>query len=171
MSQTVTTKTCTKCGIEKPLSDFYRQGKYYRSDCKKCKDASKRTWYANNNEYARSYLRNKYAELTPEQKKAKQRAQKATPRYLKTAIAAGHKRRAMIANRGVFDISKKELDYLLASPCAQCGSTENVQVDHIVPIARGGRHSIGNLQPLCAKCNQSKGAKFMVEFRRMKAVA
>lgn len=30
------TKKCTKCGIEKPLSEFYMDKKWYRNDCKKC---------------------------------------------------------------------------------------------------------------------------------------
>lgn len=33
------------------------------------------------------------------------------------------------------------------------------ELDHIVPVSRGGEHSIGNTQCLCRKCNLSKGAR------------
>lgn len=31
-----------------------------------------------------------------------------------------------------------------------------VTQDHVVPMSRGGRHEITNLQPLCQSCNSSK---------------
>lgn len=38
------------------------------------------------------------------------------------------------------------------------------EVDHIVPLSRGGNHSYENLQCLCKSCNSSKGAKLMSEW-------
>lgn len=46
---------------------------------------------------------------------------------------------------------------------------ETVPRDHVVPIRRGGRHSIGNLLPSCNRCNLSKAAKLLVEWRRWQA--
>ena len=43
--------------------------------------------------------------------------------------------------------------------CAQCGSSEKLEIDHIIPIARGGSNETTNLQILCRKCNRKKGAK------------
>jgi 5-methylcytosine-specific restriction endonuclease McrA len=43
--------------------------------------------------------------------------------------------------------------------CAYCGSTENVQIEHLVPIARGGTHVLGNILPACRRCNYSKKAR------------
>ena len=43
--------------------------------------------------------------------------------------------------------------------CLKCGSKENIQLDHIVPVAAGGLDEIKNLQPLCKACNSSKGSK------------
>jgi 5-methylcytosine-specific restriction endonuclease McrA len=42
--------------------------------------------------------------------------------------------------------------------CVYCGSLENLQVDHITPVARGGSDDISNLQTLCSRCNSNKGA-------------
>lgn len=29
-------RTCKKCGIEKPINEFYKNGKFYRPSCKEC---------------------------------------------------------------------------------------------------------------------------------------
>jgi uncharacterized protein YdaU (DUF1376 family) len=42
--------------------------------------------------------------------------------------------------------------------CAKCGSGEAVVKDHIKPIYQGGSDGIENIQPLCRKCNSSKGS-------------
>lgn len=43
--------------------------------------------------------------------------------------------------------------------CVFCGSTENLQLDHIVPFSKGGATSVENLQLLCQKCNLEKSNK------------
>jgi hypothetical protein len=40
--------------------------------------------------------------------------------------------------------------------CLQCGSTEELQLDHILPVALGGATSVENLQILCGDCNRAK---------------
>jgi 5-methylcytosine-specific restriction endonuclease McrA len=75
------------------------------------------------------------------------------------------KRRTKKKDSGTFYITKKEISRLYSRPCFFCGSVERIHLDHIVPIAKGGRHSIGNLQPLCYKCNISKGSKFFYEWK------
>ena len=43
--------------------------------------------------------------------------------------------------------------------CVQCSSPENLEYDHIVPIARGGSNTERNIQLLCEPCNREKGAE------------
>lgn len=56
--------------------------------------------------------------------------------------------------------------------CAECKASVRLkakrQVDHIIPIARGGTNWPSNLQILCAPCNMSKGAKHPIDFARSK---
>ena len=44
--------------------------------------------------------------------------------------------------------------------CAQCGSTDEPQIDHIKPWSKGGTHSLDNLQLLCGPCNRAKGDRW-----------
>jgi hypothetical protein len=45
-----------------------------------------------------------------------------------------------------------------AGQCTQCGSTFDIQYDHVIPLALGGANSVENLQLLCGQCNRQKGA-------------
>lgn len=40
--------------------------------------------------------------------------------------------------------------------CRQCGRTENLQVDHIRPVAKGGVTTLSNLWTLCALCHSKR---------------
>ena len=75
------------------------------------------------------------------------------------------RRRAKKLSNGVFEIKHSELIKLYSSPCLYCGSIKNIEADHVIPISRGGRHSIGNLVPACKRCNISKGKKTIMEWK------
>ncbi len=48
--------------------------------------------------------------------------------------------------------------------CAYCGGEGSIELEHVVPLARGGRHTRLNVVPACRKCNASKGAKLLAEW-------
>ena len=59
-------------------------------------------------------------------------------------------------------------EYLLAKwdhACAYCGATEvPLNLDHIVPRARGGSNRVSNLACACILCNEEKGARPVEKF-------
>ncbi len=149
-----------------------------------------KAWYANNSEWVREYrakpevkakkaeLDRKYAKNNPHinraasqryrqnnPKKAAETARNYRQRNPELMRNKTHKRRALIAAQS-FIVSKKELRRLLEATCFYCNAAPATQLDHIIPIARGGNHSIGNLIGACPFCNASKGSRFITEWRK-----
>jgi hypothetical protein len=40
--------------------------------------------------------------------------------------------------------------------CVQCNADDDLQFDHVIPVARGGGNAENNLQILCGPCNRQK---------------
>ena len=50
--------------------------------------------------------------------------------------------------------------------CHYCGKKvppEELTMDHVIPVARGGRSTRGNVVPWCSACNKTKSADTPVE--------
>ena len=45
--------------------------------------------------------------------------------------------------------------------CVNCGSQDNLEFDHNIPVSKGGSNTINNIQILCQKCNRKKSNKIM----------
>ena len=43
--------------------------------------------------------------------------------------------------------------------CARCGSRENLEYDHIIPVGKGGSNTARNIELLCQECNRKKSGK------------
>ena len=48
-----------------------------------------------------------------------------------------------------------ELAMMLGAKCSNCGSSENIEYHHIVPLHLGGTNRWTNLAPLCNRCHKS----------------
>lgn len=54
--------------------------------------------------------------------------------------------------------------------CLACQRREpeiKLTLDHVVPLSRGGKHCVENIQPLCGPCNSSKNAR-TIDYRKMR---
>ena len=61
--------------------------------------------------------------------------------------------RGKVSNKMRFSIYRRD-----GYRCRYCGRTgRNLEIDHIKPIAKGGKSTYDNLQTLCAYCNKEKG--------------
>ena len=137
----------------------------YRADNPEAVKATNRKQYENKREeriaYANDWInknRNKHANYQ------KRNAYKHRARNAAYARA----RRTRIKLNGTYYISLKETKNLLSQKCFYCQSFENMTIDHVIPIDKGGRDSIGNLVPACKSCNSSKGNLFITQWNKRK---
>lgn len=56
-------------------------------------------------------------------------------------------------------LSRKNILYRDDFTCQYCSSGDNLTIDHVIPISRGGKWEWENLVTACARCNSRKGQK------------
>jgi 5-methylcytosine-specific restriction endonuclease McrA len=179
-------KVCRKCAAEKPLSDFHRDKN--RADghycyCKPCTIRDAQEWAADPERKAlkREYDRRRVARLR-DKLSAQNKANYQRKREQKIAAAKRwaeanpsrvrlykqnnkHLRRAVERD----GLSWSQLrDWKASQPkaCHWCGKScaKSYVVDHIQPLAKGGKHEAHNLAISCRSCNARKSAKDPIEF-------
>lgn len=78
-------------------------------------------------------------------------------------------RRLTLLNIDRRQVTSKDIARLIARHhgcCAYCGDrSQYMEIDHVIPLSRGGRHSIGNLIPACRLCNRRKSNRLLIEWR------
>ena len=63
---------------------------------------------------------------------------------------------------------KQQLMMRQGNTCVYCGyrrMASSLDIDHIIPVVRGGSNDSSNLQVICRPCNQRKGPQTDEEFR------
>jgi HNH endonuclease len=78
------------------------------------------------------------------------RAEKTTSKELREKAGYGDR---------YVDQLTKDLIHLRDVNCVYCGATENLEIDHVFPVSKGGNSEPENLQLLCRSCNRSKRSK------------
>lgn len=82
-----------------------------------------------------------------------------------------HKRLAWIKERD-FNLTKKKIKeiYERDKVCVYCGSNENLSLDHIISLKRGGNSLHTNFVVACMSCNASKGEKDVFEWCKLHSI-
>lgn len=125
-----------------------------------------REWYQQNLEKERERARKvmQQQRLTkPEREREKKRRYRA-----RNAAAVRQREREKTYSRRAKQPYSPELAAHMAAlvllPCTYCGSAENITIDHIIPLSRGGKHVAENLAAACYACNSSKGNRLLSEW-------
>jgi len=117
--------------------DLARKREYYKEN-RQTRLEKNREWQTNNPEKVRDCKR-RWKRNNPD-----------------SAKVYKHARRAK--TKGTFTVNEwQELLARYGGGCLACGSTDNISVDHVIPISKGGSNTIDNIQPLCRECNCKKG--------------
>lgn len=131
-------KKCKKCGELKPISiDYFNQlpSGGFRGTCKNCMALNTKSHY--------------YADPSKVMDRVK--------KYKDQIKIAG----GSYAPEDIMKIRQK-----LGDKCRYCGAplSGGGEVDHIVPVSRGGVNSADNLTLACRSCNRDKHSKTAEEF-------
>lgn len=86
-------------------------------------------------------------------------------------------RRTRMHEGSTAEVTPKDIQKLINRHdgcCVYCGikpTNEPMQIDHVVPISKGGSNTIGNLLPACRSCNSSKRDKFLFQWLTIRRLA
>jgi 5-methylcytosine-specific restriction endonuclease McrA len=158
-------KTCTKCQVEKSLEDFYYRkdtGKY-RNECRECVKAHRSKYRKDNPSVVNAANRKNYwlRKLGDDYRAFLKRDNRAF-----ASKASSHNKRGFGGRLLASEI--KELYNQHSWSCYYCGvqepSTTKLELDHVVPLERGGENHISNCVPACTHCNRTKNTKTEREF-------
>lgn len=129
-----------------------------------------RAWKQNNPERVREQDRRRYqkpqrrAQQIADALRWKQNNPEKT-RQINRAMAA--RRKSAMRPYSVTQRDLRRLWHRQDRACAYCRAPivmRGCHQDHVIPLARGGAHSIGNIVLACAPCNLSKGAKLPIKW-------
>lgn len=138
-----------------------------------------RKWRINNRERGNELSRNWFNRLPEDRREAIRIRHKLNSRKFRANPAnrpilkfynkrAKDERKALIDSQSQPRITNAEWQSLIdvwENKCAYCEVfVDNPTQDHIVPLIKGGQHTMDNILPACTSCNLSKGSKDLGEF-------
>lgn len=132
----------------KYAKDHKKERAEYQKKWRKRNPDYTKLWFKKNREKARKYNR-KYQSENPEYVRKRNMKRYARKHNAKGSYTAKE-----------WENLKKKHNYI----CVGCGRKEpeiKLTPDHIIPLSKDGSDNIGNIQPLCGRCNSSKGAKLL----------
>lgn len=175
-------KTCTKCKIKKPEIEFFKDSSKkdkLSSSCKACKNAQNKEYQSKNKEAKAEYDRirreAKRDEINAKKREYYHTKGKAVEKIWRAAnwdkvltYARNSKAKRRAIERS-YDLPAGDLiTWVDSQPkvCTYCKCLceDSYHIDHIVPLSKGGAHSLDNLTIACPFCNISKGNKTLNEW-------
>jgi len=72
--------------------------------------------------------------------------------------------RERLTNRRVPDSMRAAVLVRDGGRCRKCRRAINLEMDHVVPVSKGGKTEGSNLQTLCRRCNRAKFKKLVSAF-------
>lgn len=177
-------RACSKCLEPKPKTPefFHKRGNGgLRTECKVCVNKRYREYIADpfrgaeyvqrHREYAKQRWRTDSERLSAENSQRRREAKLDPERadgYRESARACTAKRRALKLAAGE-SYTKEDVARLYGKQeglCAYCPKPllRDYEVDHVVPLSRGGSNGIENIALACMPCNRSKGSKSLEEW-------
>ena len=165
-------KICTKCGINKPLEDYYKENRVKDGRCSACKSCinARITKYSKTNKGKLTTIKAQSKYIKSDKGKLKRTEYAKSPEGKAARARVDHNRRINIANT-INTLTAKEFNYIIYlqdNKCACCSKTFNENLkptrDHIVPVNKGGDFTVYTVQALCVECNSKKGIKY-IEYR------
>jgi 5-methylcytosine-specific restriction endonuclease McrA len=129
-------------------------------------------WEKRNRKRRSEYQRLRYKNFTPEQKRRRREVSMAwhrkNPGYM--SASRDKRKRAMDKSGSRVDLITRWVSLVRSKPFAICyycqrvRSSMDVHFDHIIPLAKGGGHNVGNMCVACEGCNCSKGSRRISEW-------
>ena len=140
---------------------------YSRQYCAKHREGKRaynRQWYEEHQEERAEYRRQQYIEHREERLAYTRQWLEEHPDYERQwcrenpgkARERSRRYHARKANATINDVDEMTVYELYNQTCIYCGCTENLTLDHIVPLNNGGAHTEDNLTIACRSCNSSK---------------
>lgn len=191
-------RKCSKCEIIKPIEMFTKNKTClngYERKCRNCSQLSRKTpeqianqkrlsakWYQENKElqsersksnylenknhildYQRSYYQNNKIHI-------KQRVAAWNANNLEKRTQYTHRRRLWAIRNGNNDLTAEQIETLKVSHpyCKLCNATDNLTLDHNLPLSRGGQNTLSNIIILCGSCNSSKSDRTLDEYNEQR---
>ena len=156
-------KPCSKCKNLLPFDSFNKKASTktgLRYECRACQAVARKKYSA--------HKKPPYSQWTESMKiKNRKNASSWNRNNKAKRTLAMAKRRALQKNNGVYLVTEKEIKKMQAQKCFYCGAIGG-EIDHVIPLTRGGSHSIGNLVGCCRSCNSSKNNRFLTEWLKKK---
>ena len=133
-----------------------QQQSYYRKNREKIRLAINRRWEQKRSEI----LAQQRQYYSANRQKILQRIRENPESRNRACLLRLHRKRAASDGIGLSPRQWEILKAIYRSQCAYCGrKTKQLQIEHIVAIANGGKHGLTNIVPACRSCNYQKHTK------------